>query len=143
MITSDDQTLIDAATALLSERYNPPVHSVAAALRTASGDVISSVNIDHFSGYVCAETAALDHAVSRGLYDIERIVAVRKNDNGDIAVVNMCGKCRQIFHDYAPEVSVIVADDMGIEVKAINELLPFSFARQQQKIQAVIKKDEK
>lgn len=93
-----DNELFTIAQALLDQRHTPPVHTVAAALRCQSGEVISAVNIDHFLGFVCAETAALAIAINRGIYDFDSIVAVRKNDDtGKIEIVDMCGKCRQIF----------------------------------------------
>lgn len=137
MITKEDQELVVLATELLDKRYNKPVHTVAAALRTASGQIYTAVNIDHFSGFVCAEMSALDKAINHGEYRFDKIVAVRKDDN-NIDVVNMCGKCRQIFHDYDPGIGVIVHKGDELAEKTIEELLPFSFVRQQYKIQAVI-----
>jgi cytidine deaminase len=137
-MSDEDKRLIDMATKLLDERYAPPVHSVAAAIRTKSGEVITGVNIDHFTMFVCAETSALDEAINNKIYDIDTVVAVRKNADGETSVANMCGKCRQIFHDYAPGVKVIVTDHEQPMVKTIDELLPFSFKRQQEKIHTII-----
>lgn len=137
-MSKNDLALIQAASSLLKKRYTPPVHSVASALRTKDGTIITSVNIDHFSGFVCAEMAALSRAINDGMYDFDEIVAVRMDDNGVPQVANMCGKCRQIFNDYAPGIRVIVADGEQPEVHTIEELLAFSFSRQQKKIQAVI-----
>ena len=111
------------------------MHSVAAALETTSGKVITAVNIDHFLGFVCAETAALTIAINQGEYKFKRVVAVRKNEGSNIKITNMCGKCRQIFFDYAPEIQVVT------ETKnvSINEMLPDPFVRQQQKIQDKVK----
>ncbi len=139
-MSENDLGLIQVASDLLKKRYTPPVHSVAAALRTKDGTVVASVNIDHFSGFVCAETAALSRAINDGKYDFDSIVAVRMDDSGAPQVANMCGKCRQIFHDYAPNIRVIVADGKQPESHMIEELLAFSFTRQQSKIQAVIQK---
>lgn len=127
--------LIEEASNLLLKKYNPPVHSVAAALETTSGKVITAVNIDHFLGFVCAETAALTIAINQGEYKFKRVVAVRKNEGSNIKITNMCGKCRQIFFDYAPEIQVVT------ETKnvSINEMLPDPFVRQQQKIQDKVK----
>ncbi len=133
-----DQELIDVASTLLSERYLPPVHSVAAALRTKDGEIISGINIDHFSGFVCGEMAVLSRAINDKKYDFDTVVAVRFDENDSPSVANMCGKCRQIFHDYAPGIRVICADQTSVFVKTIEELLPYSFVRQQKKIQAVI-----
>lgn len=127
--------LIDLATKLLEEKYNPPVHTVSAALETQSGKFFTAVNIDHFLGFVCAEAAALTIAINQGEYKFKQVVAMRKSDNTNkIAIANMCGKCRQIFHDYAPNIEVITEDG----VKKIDEILPYSFTRQQQKIQMAI-----
>jgi cytidine deaminase len=137
-MSDNDQALIDAATALFNERFNPPVHSVAAALRTKTGEIFTGLNIDHFSAYVCAETAALSDAINRKEYEFDTVVAVRQTPDGKVAVANMCGKCRQIFYDYAPQINVIVDDNGQTKVKNIDELLPFAFTRQRTKIQAVI-----
>ena len=131
-----DNELFVIARALLEQRHTPPVHTVAAALRSQSGEVISAVNIDHFLGFVCAETAALAIAINRGVYDFDSVVAVRKNDDTDkIEIVDMCGKCRQIFHDYAPGITVLTTSGP----QAIEHILPHAFTRQRTKIQEAIK----
>lgn len=133
-----DQELIAAASKLLCERNLHPVHSTAAALRLKSGEIITSLNADHFSSFLCAEGGALSLALNEGKREFESIVAVRKNEHGGESVANMCGKCRQIFHDYAPGIRVIVIHDETVDVRTIEELLPFSFTRQKEKIQTVL-----
>lgn len=140
MISARDKELITAASAWLDKRQNPPVHSTAAALRTASGEVFLSLNVDHFSGFVCAETAALSEALNYGVYSFDTIVAFRKTEDGQNAIANPCGKCRQILFDYAPDLRVIVDNDGKTIVKKINDLLPYASVEQQGKIQAVITK---
>ena len=131
--------LADKARQLLEEKYNPPVHTVSAALETKSGKIITAVNIDHFLGFVCAETAALAIAINQNEYEFARVVAIRKKDDtGEIALANMCGKCRQVFHDYAPGIEVMTSNG----VRKINELLPGAFMRQRNKIQKVLGKSE-
>lgn len=129
--------LFEAASSLLNDRYSPPVHTVAAALRTKKGRIICALNIDHFSGFVCAETAALTIAINEGEYEFDDIVAVRK-DEGEPAIANMCGKCRQIFYDYAPTINIVTSNG----VMNIDEVLPGAFTRQREKIQAALSKDE-
>jgi len=138
MITESDRELIDAASELLKERYAPYMHTVAAALKTRDGRVIMGVNIDHFSGFVCAETSALSKAINDKTYSFDTVVAVRLDDDGTPQIANMCGKCRQIFHDYNPGIRVIVADSEDVSAKTIEELLPYSFVRQQRKILSAI-----
>lgn len=137
-MNQENQELINIVTKVLEEKYAHPIHSVAAILRTKEGHVITSTNIDHFSGYVCAETSALDQAINQGHYDFDIVAAVRMDEDGMIGIANMCGKCRQIFHDYSPDINVIVTDGNKNFVKNIDEILPFSFKRQQNKIHTVI-----
>lgn len=142
-MTEKQQELVDVASALLNERYAPPVHSVAAALRTKDGDIITGINIDHFSGFVCAETSALSYAINQKKYDFDSVAAVRMNAEGSVEVANMCGKCRQIFHDYAPGITVVVSNTDGVSAKPIDQILPDSFKRQQEKIHAIIEEVKK
>ncbi len=137
-LTLQDKELIEAASELLRTRNLHPVHSTAAALCLKSGEIMTGVNADHFSSFLCAEGSVLSRALNEGKHEFESIVAVRKNDQGGESVANMCGKCRQIFHDYAPGIRVIVAHEDEIDVRTIEELLPFSFMRQKEKIQAVL-----
>lgn len=127
--------LSKTASRLLEEKYTPEVHTVSAALETESGKIFEAVNIDHFLNFVCAETAALSSAINDGKYRFKRVVAMRKNDStGEVEVVNMCGKCRQIFYDYAPGIQVMTEEG----VRTIEELLPSTYDRQRQKIQTAI-----
>lgn len=127
--------LINKAQEFLLERYKKPLHTVAAALESANGKVYLGTNIDHFSGYVCAETSVLACAMNAGETTFTRLSAVRKEPEGAVAVANPCGKCRQILHDYAPGIIISVVGENGVTEKPIEELLPYSFKRQQQKIQ--------
>lgn len=131
--------LINQARSKLETSYRRPVHTVCAALKTKDGQVITALNSDHFSGFVCAETAALSHAMNLGNHDFESIAAVRKEADGNMAVANPCGKCRQILYDYSPELKVAInSGDKIVEVH-IAELLPFAFRRQQDKIQQALR----
>lgn len=131
--------LIAIASALLDERYDPPVHSVASAIRTKSGEIFTGINVDHFTAFVCAETAALSAAINQKEYEFEAIASVRKEAGKVTVLANMCGKCRQIFHDYSPGIKVVVFDENNeVFEKTIEELLPFSFKRQQEKIHSII-----
>lgn len=126
--------LIKVASDLLDEKYCPPVHSVSAALEAKDGSLFTTVNIDHFSGFVCAETAALAIAINSGNYEFTKIVAVMKDEHGENVIANMCGKCRQIFHDYTPNIDVVTKTG----IKSIEEILPDAFMRQRGKIQKAL-----
>lgn len=130
--------LIQKANELLTKRYKRPIHTVAAVLEMTDGRLYEGLNIDHFSGYVCAETSALAQALNDKNTRFKRIVAVRREPDGTQSVANMCGKCRQIFFDYAPGISVITLAENNPKECRIEELLPYAFTRQQQKIQEAL-----
>ncbi|KAK4057164.1 hypothetical protein OIO90_001659 [Microbotryomycetes sp. JL221] len=110
-------------------------HSVAAAILTTRGRIITAVNMFHFSGSTCAEMSCLAKAASEGVLSsrvyataspnglvyndiganghqaresVDCIVAVGDRGRG---VINPCGRCRQIILDYFPLARVIVATD--------------------------------
>ena len=119
-LSDREEVLVAAATDLLQRRGT--IHSHAAAVLTADGQTFLGVNIDHFSGGPCAEVVAL----GRMLTDTDSlpvtIVAVGRVDRG---VVSPCGVCRQILHDWWPDVGVIL-DRAGTLVRVgLAELLPY------------------
>ena len=126
--------LIQKAKDILEARYMEPYHTVAAIVLAKDGKERSGVNIDHFSGYLCAEAAALAGAINDGQTEFDRVVAVGKNDNDYFDVVNACGKCRQLLHDFAPGINVIVKENGNETVVPIDALLPYGFKRRQEKI---------
>lgn len=113
--------LINTAKDLVNKYADGDNHTVAAAVLTKSGKIISSMNFYHFTGGPDAEVAALARVVSEGEYPI-MLVAVGHNNRG---VLTPCGKCRQTIFDYYPDMQVIVTN--GGEVKTIKELLPYIF----------------
>ncbi len=122
---------------LLERCYQKPIHTVAAVLVAKNGTKFEGINIDHFSGFICAETCALANAINAGEVEFETIIAVRKEPDGTVAVANPCGKCRQIFHDYCPSIKFVIQDSDELKLVSVENLLPYSFKRQQQKITEV------
>lgn len=119
--------LIEAAQAIIRERFRPHQHHVGAALRTRSGQVYSAVNlgthVDRAS--VCAEPITIGMAAAAGDVDIQAIVAVDR----DGLVVSPCGVCRELIAEYAPDCEVVVPEDTEAEVVRITELLPRRYQR--------------
>ena len=126
--------LVEKATRLLEERYMEPYHTAASVIVAKDGTEYVGINIDHFSGYLCAETSALASAINDGQAEFDTIVAVGKNLHNGFDIVNPCGKCRQLLHDFAPDVKVIVKEGDEVMTLDINRLLPYGFKRRQEKI---------
>jgi cytidine deaminase len=98
---------------------------VGAALLTASGRIHTGCNIENvaFGPTVCAERTAMFKAVSEGEHRFEAIAVVTETG------ITPCGVCRQVMMEFAPEITVIIADLEGnCRVTTLHALLPDAFA---------------
>ena len=100
--------------------------AVGAALLAADGRIFTGCNVENASYglTICAERTALFKAISEGARKFEAIaIACGK---GPCAP---CGACRQVLHEFAPDLPVIMADAAGREVREarLGELLPEGF----------------
>lgn len=125
METSD---LIQLAKDHLPRAYAPySGYRVAAALLTANGDVFTGVNVENGSlGLtICAERAAVMSAVTAGERQFTRLAVVADGESPPLP----CGACRQVLHEFAPTIDIIVVSP-GKENQTYNlaELLPHSFS---------------
>lgn len=125
---TDEQTrsLIDAAIAASRYAYVPySNYVVGAALLAADGTVYGGCNIENaaYPVTICAERTALAKAVSEGERQFTAIAVVTR-DGG-----SPCGMCRQMLHELAPGVRVILADLTGVVhlETSIEALLPNCF----------------
>lgn len=101
---------------------------VGAALRTASGQVITGANVESASYGLtcCAERVALFKALTGGHLRFTAIAVVARTAGGPMP----CGACRQLLAEYAPRARVLVADSRALrQVRefAVDELLPAAF----------------
>ena len=121
-----DHELITAAIEASRNAYIPYSHyAVGAALLTVGGEVYTGCNIEN-AGYtptVCAERTALFKAVSEGYRDFATIAVVTR-DGG-----SPCGVCRQALFEFAPGMTVLMADLDGRlhQRTTLDELLPHGF----------------
>jgi cytidine deaminase len=71
---------------------------------------------------VCAERTAILKAVSEGELEFEAIAVVTSNGGSP------CGACRQVMVEFAPELTIYIADKNGeYRMTTMSELLPDSF----------------
>lgn len=122
------ETLVNAAIAAAKHAYIPYSHyPVGAALLAADGTIYGGCNVENaaFPATICAERTALVKAVSEGKRGFLAIAVVTR-DGG-----SPCGTCRQMLHEFAPDLRVIVADLNG-QVKyemSMDEMLPHGFTQ--------------
>jgi len=99
---------------------------VGCALATDKGNVYLGVCIDTASGMgFCAEHNAIGSMITAGEYKIQKIVAVWKNDKGDIFILSPCGRCREFMrriNEDNLETEVLLDKDKVVQLK---DLLPY------------------
>ena len=124
------QQLLQEAEAARRASYSPYSRfAVGAALLTRSGRIVHGCNVENasFGLSVCAERTALWTAISEG----EREFVAVAITAGPGAVPSPCGACRQVLHEFAPDLWVYWRDAAGrIIGRKLDELLasPFVFA---------------
>ncbi len=123
------EKLLELARQAAEHSYSPySKFRVGAALRLASGEIVTGTNVENASlGLtICAERAALVRAVTQFGPKI-RIAAV--------AVANLnglpsppCGACRQMLAEFAsPEAPIAFPSASGIKTMTFNQVLPVGF----------------
>jgi cytidine deaminase len=126
-MTHDD--LVAAAADARERAYAPySKFKVGAALLGKSGRVYAGCNVENaaYGASVCAERTAIFKAVSEGERQFEAIAVVTQNG------VAPCGPCRQVMMEFAPDMTVIVADTQGNAYRTtVRDLLPHGFTPDQ------------
>lgn len=98
---------------------------VGAALVDKDGQIHGGCNVES-SSYgltICAERVALTKAISEGVKEFTKIAIVGPNNE----FCSPCGACRQLLHDYAPDLEIILTNNSEIKSIKLHDLLPFAF----------------
>ena len=121
----DDQELVQLAREARKNAYTPYSHyNVGAALLTTSGPVFTGCNVENavYPLCQCAERTAVVKAVSEGQREFAAIAIATRNGGSP------CGACRQVLHEFAPHLRILLVDDAGnIRQYTLDQLLPDSF----------------
>jgi cytidine deaminase len=99
---------------------------VGAALLTASGRVYLGCNVENasFGLTLCAERNAVFKAVSDGEREFVAIAITA----GERKPSSPCGACRQVLHEFAPDLSVCWRDGKGtLQERPLRDLLAMAF----------------
>ncbi len=125
-LTDEDHELIELARKTVDENTDGPdgVYTMGAAVRAADGRMFAGINLYHFTGGPCAELVALGRARAEGAHELTTIVAVGNEGRG---VQGPCGRDRQVFLDYHPQMRVILRTAEGLGSVVAAELLPEGF----------------
>jgi cytidine deaminase len=123
-----DEDLIRVASLARERAYAPySKYKVGAAVRTKRNKIHSGANVENASYglTVCAERCAAFAAVAAGeRTDWDAIAIVVGGDE----LASPCGACRQVLHEFAPGMRVILATTTGKrKTTTLAELLPDAF----------------
>lgn len=105
---------------------------VGAAVQTDSGKIYVGCNIENssFSLTICAERVALFKAVSESHRKFKAIAVTSSGED----FISPCGACRQVIHDLAGNIDVVLTNSRGSKkLLKMNDLLPFPFDSNQLK----------
>ena len=124
---AQDDELVQRAVAALDHAYSPYSKiSVGAALRAADGRVFSGCNVENASYGMtwCAERTAVVKAVSEGAREFTTLAIATTFERP----LMPCGACRQVLHEFAPRLRLIVAGADGARYETfLHDLLPEAF----------------
>lgn len=123
-LEAPDIELYRAARDLLESRHHPEIHQVAAAVRGSDGQIYLGLHIGSRRINVCAESSAIANTEMAGAGPVTAMVAVCKNDSGNIVVTNPCGVCRELMGTYATQADVMIDDRGAVAVVEAAELMP-------------------
>lgn len=99
-------------------------YRVGAALLTQSGHIYRGCNVENaaYGSSICAERTAIFKAVSEGEKEFQAIVVATLNGGAP------CGPCRQVMREFAPNLTVVIADFEGeFRYSTLSDLLPDNF----------------
>lgn len=126
--TETARELLRRAVQARSNAYAPySGFSVGAALLARDGTVHTGVNVENaaYGLTLCAERAAVVRAISDGVREFSAVAIVGPED--DVACAP-CGSCRQVLHEVAPDLLVVMPGGGGDPlITPLSELLPFAF----------------
>ena len=100
-------------------------YRVGAALLAQDGSVHVGCNVENASYglTVCAERAAVANAVVQGARQFRMLALVTKGPQA----VAPCGACRQVLHEFSPELRIVSESDGDRREWMLSELLPAPF----------------
>jgi len=123
----DDRELLRRANEARTNAYAPySGFPVGAALLCEDGTVYTGVNVENgVNGLsLCAERVALFKAISEGRQGFAKLAVSCASDH-----CRPCGACRQVLHEHAPEMEILMGNPEGSFVRTtVRELLPDAFS---------------
>jgi len=122
-----DDALVAAAVGALANAYSPYSKiQVGAALQARDGRVFTGCNVENasFGMTWCAERTAIVKAVSEGTREFTTLAIATSLPRA----IMPCGACRQVLHEFAPKLRIVVVGMDGHRYATVLEdILPEAF----------------
>ena len=119
--------MTEMALTVMKQAYAPySKFQVGAALLTKTGEIVPGCNVENASYglTLCAERTAVASAVAQGHQDYFAVVVATNTSPPS----SPCGVCRQVLHEFAPDLTVRLVNPQGEQLTvSLGELLPMSF----------------
>jgi cytidine deaminase len=126
-VLMDDRELLRRANDARARAYAPySGFPVGAALLCEDGIVYTGANVENaVNGLsLCAERVALFKAISEGRHGFVKMAVTCASDH-----CRPCGACRQVLHEHAPQMEILMGNPDGSFVRTtVRELLPDAFS---------------
>lgn len=119
------QELIQKAKETIEKHFDKSRHTVAAAIKTQDGQIFTSVTVKGQKLDLCSEWSALTQAIM-SKSDIEAVVAVHRDADGNYEIYPPCGLCRELFITYCPNAQIVLGENESVQAK---DLLPGAWTR--------------
>lgn len=133
-ITDKDNELIEIAKELVKDNcdiYTSLGMHVGCVVLGASGKIYKGINIKT-SHSICSEQVAIGQALACGERELDTIVSVKMDNEGNVRVVSPCGLCRYTFEKMGFEDLHVIVEDIYhncIQKVKASDLLPFPYKR--------------
>ena len=125
-MTEDEvRRLLAAAEQYRARAYAPYSRFRVGAAVLAGGEIYGGCNVENASYglTICAARTAVFAAVAAGARQIDAVAVVSDAP----APVAPCGACRQVLHEFAPAMTVVMHGGGETSVHSLPELLPAAF----------------
>ncbi|NLZ38962.1 MAG: cytidine deaminase [Firmicutes bacterium] len=120
--------LLEKAQKVRERAYAPYSNfPVGAALLTEDGEIFTGCNVENasFGLTICAERAAVFGALAAGKRNFTGLALIADTEEPPTP----CGACRQVLHEFAPQMWIYCANLKGEKVLwQLRELLPAPFS---------------
>jgi cytidine deaminase len=125
MAAESHAQLLEAARSARGRAYAPYSSFRVGAAVLADDQIFAGCNVENASYglTICAERVAVFAAIAAGHRQIEAVAVATEAP----APTAPCGACRQVLHEFGPDMTVLIAAGDEVVATTLRALLPMAF----------------